>query len=259
MKKNYILATLCLFLGLSSLHAQKDRTAALVSSEQNGWEYELKAGFNIGGTSPLPLPEEIRSIDNYNPLLNGSLEGTVIRWWGNTKKWGTSVGLKLESKGMKTGATVKNYSMEIIDGGSRVSGYWTGYVHTKYHSSLLTVPVMGNYRLNSRWTVRAGAFASFLIDKEFSGHVSDGYLREGTPVGQKLEFQDGKTATYNFDSDLRSFQWGLQAGVSWKAFRHFNLSADLTWGMNDIFKSDFKTITFNMYPIYLNIGFGYQF
>ncbi|MGP1545355.1 MAG: porin family protein, partial [Prevotella intermedia] len=29
--------------------------------------------------------------------------------------------------------------------------------------------------------------------------------------------------------------------------------------MNDIFESNFKTITFNMYPIYLNLGFGYKF
>lgn len=29
--------------------------------------------------------------------------------------------------------------------------------------------------------------------------------------------------------------------------------------LNDIFKNDFNTITFAMYPIYLNIGFGYAF
>ena len=31
------------------------------------------------------------------------------------------------------------------------------------------------------------------------------------------------------------------------------------WGLNNIFKKDFETISFNMYPIYLNIGFGYVF
>lgn len=257
--KKIAITIFCFFLCVGFLYAQDDRTAALVSSEKNGWEYELKAGMNIGGASPLPLPVEIRSIDNYNPLLNGTLEGTVTHWWGNSKKWGTSVGLKLETKGMKTGATVKNYSMEIIDGGSRVAGYWTGFVHTKYHSGMLTVPVLANYRIAPRWTVKAGAYASYLIDKEFSGYVSDGYLREGTPIGQKLEFTDGKTATYNFDNNLRSFQWGFMAGASWKTFRHFSLNADLSWGMNDIFKKDFKTITFDLYPIYLNLGFGYQF
>ena len=55
------------------------------------------------------------------------------------------------------------------------------------------------------------------------------------------------------------FQWGLQVGAGWRAFKQLNVYADLTWGLNDIFKSDFNTITFAMYPIYLNIGFGYAF
>ena len=52
---------------------------------------------------------------------------------------------------------------------------------------------------------------------------------------------------------------GLQVGGEWKAYKHLNVHADLTWGLNDIFKKDFKTISFAMYPIYLNVGFGYAF
>lgn len=52
---------------------------------------------------------------------------------------------------------------------------------------------------------------------------------------------------------------GDQLGGEWKAFKHLNVYADLTWGLNDIFKKDFDTISFAMYPIYLNVGFGYAF
>jgi len=31
------------------------------------------------------------------------------------------------------------------------------------------------------------------------------------------------------------------------------------FSLNNIFKNDFHNITFAMYPIYLNIGFGYAF
>ena len=57
----------------------------------------------------------------------------------------------------------------------------------------------------------------------------------------------------------RKFQWGVQAGVDWKAFKHLKVHADLNWGLNDIFNKDFKTVTFDMYAIYLNVGFGYAF
>ena len=59
--------------------------------------------------------------------------------------------------------------------------------------------------------------------------------------------------------DRRKFQWGVQAGVDWKAFKHLKVHADLNWGLNDIFNKDFKTVTFDMYAIYLNVGFGYAF
>ena len=90
-------------------------------------------------------------------------------------------------------------------------------------------------------------------------YVYDGYLRELDPTGNKVVFEDGKSAPYDFSKDLRRFAWGLQLGGEWKAFKHLNVYADLTWGMNDIFKKDFNTITFAMYPIYLNMGFGYAF
>jgi hypothetical protein len=100
---------------------------------------------------------------------------------------------------------------------------------------------------------------SYLMDGDFSGHVYEGYLRKDDPTGEKVNFNNGAIASYDFSSDLRNFQWGAQLGVDWKAFKHLKVFADLTWGLNDIFQKDFQTISFAMYPIYLNFGFGYAF
>ena len=93
--KKYIITAL-MGISLTSVQAQEDRTQALVQSEEKGWEYELKAGVNIGGASPTPLPEEIRKIKGYSPKFNGSFEGTATKWL--TPKWGISAGLRLEEK-----------------------------------------------------------------------------------------------------------------------------------------------------------------
>ena len=255
-----VIAIAVVSLGCSiSLFAQTDRTEALVTADQNGWEYELKAGVNIGGSAPLPMPVEIRKITSYNPRFNGTIEGTATKWLGKDHRWGVSVGLKFEEKGMLTDARVKNYKTEIVNEGSHVAGYWTGNVQTDYHSTLLSIPVMANYRISDRWKVRAGVYSSIKLDGNFSGHVSNGYLRESTPVGQKLSFDEGKTAFYDFTSSLRSFHCGAQVGATWRAFNHFTVNADVTWAANGIFKKDFNTISFKLYPIYLNIGFGYRF
>ena len=46
-------------------------------------------------------------------------------------KWGISTGIRLETKGMKTDATVKNYHMKMIaNDGGEMEGQWTGGVTT---------------------------------------------------------------------------------------------------------------------------------
>ncbi len=220
-------------------------------------EFEAKAGFSIGGTAPLPLPEEIRSIDSYNPTLALSLGLQVTKWFND--QWGLSTGISFDNKSMKTKAEVKNYSMRINYGGDEIQGNWTGKVQTTVDNSYFTIPVMAAYKLSSIWSLRLGPYISFLIDNNFSGYVYEGYLRSGDPTGQRVNIDNGQTASYNFTDDLRTVQWGLQFGGSWKVNNHFRLNGDLQWGMNNIFKSDFDTITFNMYNIYVNIGFGYIF
>ena len=170
------------------------------------------------------------------------------------------IGLRLENKGMETKATVKNYSMEIIgSGGEKLKGNWTGGVQTKVENSYFSIPVVALYQLNNRVSFSAGPFVSFATNRNFSGYVYDGYLREINPTGTKVEFSGDNRASYDFSDNLRKFQWGAQIGTEWKAFKHLIVYADLTWGLNDIFKKDFDTISFAMYPIYLNVGFGYAF
>lgn len=259
MRKNYIITFALLATSFLSIQAQEENTKGIIWSSLRGLEYEVKAGIGIGGVAPLPLPQEIRSIDSYNPTMLLSVEGNVTKWLGPDQKWGVIVGLRLETKGMKTQANVKNYSMELISDDGRVSGVWNGGVETKVRNSYLTLPILATHHLTKRWNVKAGLYASYLLEGDFSGHVYDGYLREGNPTGTKVEFTDDKIATYDFSENLRKFQWGAQIGTEWKAFKHLNVYADLTWGLNNVFKSDFNTITFAMYPIYLNVGFGYAF
>ena len=244
----------------TALYAQENQNRTLINAALHGWEYEIRAGVSIGGTSPLLLPVEIRSIDAYNPTLAFMLEGNAIKWLGKTKKWGVITGVRLETKNMITKATVKNYGMEIIgNDGNRLKGNWTGGVKTKVRNAYITVPVLGAYKINSRLRAKAGIYVSYLMDEEFSGHVYEGHLRTPDETGQRVDFNGESIATYDFSDNLRKFQWGAQLGGEWKAFKHLNVYADLTWGLNDIFKKDFDTITFAMYPIYLNIGFGYAF
>ena len=239
MKKYHFICIIAVLLAMvTGVQAQEERNKSLINSYLHGWEYGIKAGFNIGGTSPIPLPKEIRKIDSYAPGIAIAIEGNATKWFDKDKKWGLTLGLRLENKNMTTEATVKNYGMKI---------------------SYLTIPILANYHISKRWILSAGPYFSYLLEGNFSGHVYEGHLRTPDQTGSKVEFTGESIATYDFSNDLRKFQWGLQLGGEWKAFKHLTVHADLTWGLNNIFQKDFDTITFNMYPIYLNLGFGYAF
>lgn len=169
------------------------------------------------------------------------------------------MGLRFEGKGMTTEATVKNYLTEIIQDKSKIRGYYTGRVKTTVKNTYITFPISAVYHLSNKWSVYGGLYLSGLIDKNFDGYVSDGYLRQNTPVGAKITFEEGGSAPYDFSDEVNKFQWGAQLGGEWTMNKHFRLFADLTYGFNGVLNSDFTAISFSMHNIYLNLGFGYQF
>lgn len=105
---------LVLLLTGTKLYAQEDRNQGIIQSYLHGWEYALKAGFSIGGTSPLPLPQEIRTINGYTPGgVAISIEGNTTKWFDPKKTWGITFGVRLESKKMTTDAGVKTITWKL--------------------------------------------------------------------------------------------------------------------------------------------------
>ena len=142
------------------------------------------------------------------------------------------------------------------DGSGKVQGAWTGKVKTSVKNTYLTLPVLAVYRINERWNVSAGAYASYMLDGEFSGEAYDGYIRDQDPTGEKAEVTSAKS---DFSGDIRKFNWGVQAGGEYRAYEHLALFANLQWSMNGIFPNDFSSVTFPLYPIYGTFGFTYLF
>lgn len=265
MKK--ILLIIAAMLPLLSLQAQKVKEAKetdtnLIKAALRGWHVRIGAGFSVGGTSPIPLPAEIREINSYNPTLCIQLEGAAQRKF--TKHWGTMIGIRFENKGMKTDARVKNYHLVAYstDGSGKIEGAYWGNVKTEVNNKYLTFPVLATYTFNDRWQMQAGPYFSYLINGSFTGSAygkddSDvSYIRQPDPTGALTYVT---SADYDFSKDLRRFAWGLQLGGEFKAYKHLSVSANLTWGFNSIFPSDYECVTFKLFPIYGTLGFNYLF
>lgn len=216
------------------------------------WErvdYDVRLGYSLGGTAPVGMPASIRGLSKYTLKANFSLTGTAH--YAFTPRWGLQVGLRLGLEGMKTDARVKNYHMAMVRGGESVEGMFTGHVVTSVDMWTLSVPVQAACELG-RFRVRLGPYVSWVLSGSFDGQAYGGYLRIGTPVGNKVEVgsDSGTRGTYDFSDNLRRLHWGLAGGADYRLSSRWGLAVDLQWGLDGIFHSDFNTIEQTLFPIY---------
>ncbi len=217
----------------------------------------IRAGYVLGGTTPLPLPAEIRSINEFKPLGGITIGADAYRML--SRHWGLQLGWHFFYEGFHTGATVKNYRMGITKDGNYLEGNFTGTDITDTKMLGSTIPLTATYRLSPRWNVSAGPFLSMLYYKTFEGEVYDGYLREGNPTGQKVEMTRDNPATYDFSDDMLNWYWGIQVLFDWKAMRHMNVFGGVDWACSGVFPATFQTVEFKMFPIYAKIGLAYRY
>lgn len=222
-------------------------------------EYDINAHFSIGGSAPLGLPTEIRKIEKYNPNLQLGLGMQATKWLCDDSNWGVRLGVNIHKKGMETKARVKDYKTEVIIDKLYMKGVFTGLVETHVENSYLTVPLSAVYKLSSRWSIYGGPHVSFNLNPGFTGHVSDGIFRRGDSTGEPIEFEGDSQGPYDFSDSVRRVQLGVQVGGEYLYKKHLVFFSHLDYDINDLFKKEFNSITFDLHNIYLNLGFGYRF
>jgi hypothetical protein len=217
-------------------------------------EHRILAGFNIGGTAPVGLPNTIRKIETYRPEFSPSLGYELS--YHKTRKWGIAVAVKLDYKGMYTKDEVQYFPTIITtkDGG-RFEGDFTGKNETTVRNAYVSFPVSLVYTPTNRWRFNLGGYMAWLFSSNFHGNVSDGYIRNGGSLGEKVDITE---ATFDFGTEVRSFDAGLQGGAAYRVGKKLSISGNLNWGLRPIFPDDFKGMDFPLYNIYFTLGVTYK-
>ena len=216
-----------------------------------------RLGYALGGTIPTHIGNEIRGINSYRPGFNFTVAAEVA--YPLNERWSLHSGLRLELGGMDADSRVKNYDIEVVRGDESLKGVFMGNVRIKSAQRRITLPVQAAYRFNDKWTLRGGVFMGWLINRRFWGWAYDGYLREGTPVGPKIEMgtEPGDRGDFEFDANMRHMQWGLDVGADWQIHHRWGVFAELTYGLSGLFKSDFHSVQ-PLRPLYGALGVIYR-
>ena len=218
---------------------------------------DARLGYMVGGTLPTRIGHEIRGINNFDLSLNFAVSAEASYPLNN--KWAIHSGLRYETGGMDVDSRVKNYDIEVVRGGESLSGVFVGNVRIKSTQRRITLPIQAAYNLSNSVTLRGGLFMGWLTHRRFWGWAYDGYLREGSPVGPKIEMgvEPGERGDFEFDTSMRIFQWGLDVGADWQFHPRWGLFAELTYGLSGLFKSDFHSVQ-TLRPMYGTLGILYR-
>ncbi|MBR4758160.1 MAG: PorT family protein [Bacteroidaceae bacterium] len=261
MKRILLISFYFSFLILSSSQAQ-DKWEKWGPTSKSGAGVILRAGYTLGGTSPIPLPKEIRSINAFSPKGGATVGFDAYKMF--SRRWGLAVGTRFFYEGFHTSADVKNYWTSLVREGNEMSGYFTGRDVTNTSMWGVTLPLLVTFRAGARWNISVGPYFSAYFKRSFDGEVYDnkdgvGYIRVDSPTGEKVNIDRSNPATYDFKDDMRKWNSGLEFTFDWKATKHLNVFGSLDWGLSSIFERDFEAIAFKMYPIYATVGVGYRY
>jgi hypothetical protein len=203
------------------------------------------------------MGNEIRGINSFNPGFNFTVAAEAD--YPLSDRWALHSGLRFELGSMDVDSRVKNYDIEVVRGEESLKGIFNGNVRIKTAQRRLTLPIQAEYRINAHLAVRGGAFMGWLTNRRFWGWAYHGYLREGTPVGPKIEMgtEPGDRGDFDFDANMRHMQWGIDAGVDWRFSRRWGVFAELTYGLSGLFKSDFHSVQ-TLRPLYGTLGIVYR-
>lgn len=233
-------------------------TISISAENDQKFEHRIVVGYNIGATAPSSIPREIRKIDGWWPQFTPQLGYNII--YKTNSPWQLGSGIMLDYKGMGAREKVKNLYTEIKleEDGRFLSGYFSGMNEVRIKSAYVTIPLFVRYKINEKWYVRGGGYASYRFSSSFKGEVWNGHMRTPDPTGQEISLENKGDATFDFGSDMRDFDFGILAGGEMKINEKFNLYGNLNWGLSPVFHSSFTPMPFKMYNIYFAIGVAYN-
>ena len=212
------------------------------------FSFLILLGLNLGGTMPFPMPNTITNVESYSPKLFPSIGVDALKWLD--EKSGVSAGIRFENKGMKSTASVKEYSMSFED----FNGRFNGTVDTEMNFNYVGLPILAHYMLAQNISVYAGAYYAYLLNGEFKGAANDGFLNNGSGKMEVIREE------YDFSNELRRHDAGLSLGLNYLLYNErFLFSFDFNYGLMSVFPNDFNGVENDMQNVYAKFSVGYLF
>ncbi|MEN5193472.1 hypothetical protein [Sphingobacterium faecium] len=98
-------------------------------------------------------------------------------------------------------------------------------------------------------------YFAVLLSSKFEGNVSDGYIRKGGSLGEKVLIDH---ATFDFGDKMRSYDIGLHAGVERELTERWQVNLTGQMGFVPIIPSSFKGVGYDLHNMFVTAGVSYR-
>lgn len=245
------------FILITIVLSQVDSVSAqqLLNSEKI--RHYITFGYNIGASAPFGLPNTIREINSYSPAFTPSL-GYEINY-DFSEQWSAGLGLRFDYKGMhvkdsvqyfRTLITVKNENGEE----GSFEGDFSGTNSTSSRNGYLTVPIFAGCRLRN-WQFKGGIYVAYLIKSKFEGDVSNGYIRKGGALGEKVLIDH---ATFDFAEEVNKWDYGIHLALERNLTKRWQVGLTGQIGLRPLFPSSFQGVGYHLYNMFATVGASYR-
>ncbi|KGE12817.1 outer membrane beta-barrel protein [Sphingobacterium deserti] len=250
MMKRVLGIALCLLICRIGANAQQIDPAKRL-------KHYATVGYNLGATAPFGLPNTIREIKSYSPLFTPSVGYEAT--YDLSSRWLLGAALRLDYKGMRVTDSVQYFRTQITvgDGGADggvFEGDFTGTNATKANNAYLTLPIYAGYRA-AKWDFKLGMYVAVLLSSQFEGSVSDGYIRKGGSLGEKVLID---YATFDFADKVRSYDLGAHAAIERSITERWKVGLTGQLGFVPLFPSSFRGVGYNLHNMYVTVGAAYR-
>ena len=217
----------------------------------------ITLGFNLGASAPYGLPNTIREINSYSPAFSPSLGYELD--YDLSDRWSVGTGLRFDLKGMHVKDSVQYFRTLITvqnENGENGSfeGDFSGTNSTSSRNGYLTVPFFAGYHLK-KWQFNGGLYIAYLIQSKFEGNVSNGYIRKGGSLGEKVLIDH---ATFDFSDKVNNWDYGLHVDVNRHINERWQVRVNGQIGLNPLFPSSFQGVSYELYNMFFTIGAAYR-
>lgn len=255
--------------GVEESDAQVDDK--IESLDMKHWNFDIRAGYSIGGTLPMGFPVEMRALNSFNPKFNYRF-GADVEYRFNPR-WGLDLGLYFERKGFGADISLRQFNVIMSQGGNEITGPYTGNVVINVTQTGFTVPIQAAWYPKKNIKVKFGGYISYISDRNFHGYaygeptangLTTAYLRRGEIRGDVIYIGNDENTRGTFSGDLfngfmRQFQAGVTVGCDYYFLRHWGVFLDVSYGVNSAFNNkEGNPVTMGLYPLYATVGIVFK-